>query len=335
MKALVLADIDKRIENCFPTIEFDYMGYAIGNHIPSTHEDIMNVIGSYDFLISEFDSIDKEIMDRAQNLKMIICCRGGVHTVIDIEYAAFKGIEVRNTPGRNAVSVAEYVMGVIINSDRYLSQSNELVLADVLQKQKYVLPQKYKDSLWGMDISSPYHVFRGKGLHNITLGVIGYGNVGKKVVEIALKLGMKVMVYNHNPITTFISEDVQVVDKDYLLSNCDYISLHCNNKMHRIEIGEKEFSMMKAGAFFINTARGDLVDENALISNLNSGHLSGAALDVTQHEPLPSHSPLISATNIFITPHIAGASDEVIQIGTDMAIDHLRDFIKKMEHENG
>lgn len=333
MKVLVLADIDRRIELEFPELQFQYMGYALENRIPSTKDEIINAISDISILISEFDTIDKDVIDAAKELKLIVCCRGGVHTVIDVAYATQKGIIVRNTPARNASSVAEYVLGIIFNMDRKLMLANKLVLSDTLQHQSFVLPDKYKDSLWGMDKSSPYHAFRGKGIHNLTLGIIGYGNVGRVVVNMATLLGIHVLVYNHHPIVRPVPAGVEVVDLDYLLANSDYISLHCNNRQHKVVIGENEFSKMKKGAYFINTARGDLIDEDALIRFLNEEHLSGAALDVTRKEPLPINSPLIHAKNIFITPHIAGAADEVIQIGTDMAIYHIREFLTNIWEE--
>ena len=330
MKVLVLADIDRRIEEEFPELEFTFMGYACKDHIPSTHEEIRAVIPLFDILISEFDIIDKAVIDAAKNLKMIICCRGGVHSVVDVPYATKKGIVVKNTPARNASSVAEYVLGVIFNTDRKLALANELMLSDKLQHQKFILPGKYKDSLWGIDKYSPYHVFRGKGLHNFTLGVIGYGNVGRVVVNYAILLGIKVIVYNHHPIVGAVPSGVRFVDKETLLKEADYVSLHCNNRTRMIVMGEKEFFQMKKGAYFINTARGDLVDEDALISVLNNEHLSGATLDVTRKESLPPESDLIKAKNIFLTPHIAGATDEVIETGTDMTIYHLREFMSDM-----
>ena len=330
MKVLILAEIDRRIEKEFPELEFTYMGYACSDHIPSTHEEIKAVISYYDILISEFDIIDKDIIDAAKKLKIIICCRGGVHSVVDVSYAAQRGIIVKNTPARNAASVAEYVLGVIFNTDRKLIIANDLMLSDKLQLQKFILPSQYKDSLWGIDKSSPYHTFRGKGLHNFTLGVIGYGNVGRVVVKYAILLGIKVIVYNHHPIVGAVPSGVRFADKETLLKEADFVSLHCNNRTHMIVMGEKEFSQMKKGAYFINTARGDLVDEDALISALNGEHLGGATLDVTREEPLPPESALIKAKNIFLTPHIAGATDEVIEIGTDMAIYHLREFLSDL-----
>lgn len=327
MKVLVTADIDKRIEGEFPQLDFTYMGYANEPHIPSKHSEIVCAIKEYDFLISEFDQIDREVIDAGQKLKMIICCRAGVHSVVDVAYAVKKGIVVKNTPARNASAVAEYVLGIIFNEDRNLSKANELVLSDELQHKKSILPEKYGDALWGMDSTSPYHTLRGRGLRNITCGIIGYGNVGRCVANMAVLLGIEVLIYNHHPIVSPVPAGAKIVTRDYLFEHSDYISVHCSNHKHKIVFGKEEFQKMRKGTYFINTARGDLVDEEALMESLNSGHLRGATLDVTAQEPLPLNSPLIHTKNIFITPHIAGAADEVVQIGTDMAIYHLREYL--------
>ena len=333
MNVLVLADIDKRIEKEFPDFTFHYAGYALPERIPSTHEEILELIPDYEILICEFDLIDSEILDAAAKLKLLICCRGGVHTVVDVGYATRKGITVKNTPARNAASVAEYVLGIMFCQDRRILKADRLVKDDVLQNQEFVLPEKYRDSLWGMDCSAPYHTLRGKGLHNMVLGVIGYGNIGRVVVNLAVLLGIRVLVYNHHPIVRPVPAGVEIVEKDELLSRSDFVSLHCNNRAHEIVMGSEEFAKMKKDAYFINTARGDLVDEPALLEALENGVIGGAALDVTRKEPLPPDSPLIRGKNLILTPHIAGATDEVIQTGTDMAIYHIREFLANLEWE--
>ena len=208
------------------------------------------------------------------------------------------------------------------------------MLSDVLQNEHFILPDNYKDSLWGMDKAAPYHTLRGKGLNKLTLGVIGYGNVGKVVVNMAILLGIRVLVYDHHPIFRPVPAGAEIVSKEFLLENSDFVSLHCNNKAHKIVMGQEEFKKMKRNAYFINTARGDLVDERALIKALDEEVIAGAALDVTAQEPLLPNNPLIKAKNILITPHIAGATDEVIQIGTDMAIYHIREFMTNKAWED-
>jgi Phosphoglycerate dehydrogenase and related dehydrogenases len=327
---LVLADVNRELlQKSLPDMRFEYMGYA-ENNIVLDHQVLHDIIAPYEIVISEFDTFDQYVLDAAVNLKLLVCCRGGVQTVVDLDYAEKKGVTVRNTPGRNAHAVAEYVIGQLIAADRYLYETNVLEHEDVLQNKTYYLPKEYKDSLWGMDSSSPYHVFRGRGLQNITLGIVGFGRVGKVVAEKAKILGIHVVVYDHSK---------QEYDPEYnyssfeeLLIESDIVSLHCSNKKHQVVMGKKEFAMMKDGSTFINTARGDLVDEEALIESLNSGHLKKAVLDVTRNEPLKPKDPLIFAKNLMLTPHIAGATDIVIDNGTRMAVEHIKTYLK-MDYE--
>lgn len=157
VRMLVMADLNrKRLEEALPDIHMDFRGYA-DDFIVLEPNQIKTIISEYDILISEFETIDRSVIDCAKNLKMIICCRGGINSVVDVQYAEEKNIIVKNTAGRNAIAVAEYVIGQIINVDRYLTQSNNMIQSEMLQSKKYVKPCKYKDSLWGMDKDSPYH----------------------------------------------------------------------------------------------------------------------------------------------------------------------------------
>jgi D-3-phosphoglycerate dehydrogenase len=332
MKALVLAETKKnKLIQAFPSIHFDFEGYA-DNFIVLDHEKLISIIADYDILISEFDTIDKQVIDNASNLQLLICCRGGVKTVVDLEYAAYKGITVRNTPGRNSTAVAEYVIGQIISQDRFLNLSNDLVHSEQLQKEKFNKPAEYGDALWGMDATSPYHVFRGRGLQNITLGIVGYGRVGRTVSGMARALGMNVLVYDHSLLE--LTPEEKVVDFDKLLSSSDIVSLHCSNPKHETLFTKQVFNKMKPGSWFINTARGDLVDEDALLQALESGQLGKAILDVTRDEPLPLGSKLIEAPNLILTPHIAGATDVVIANVTKMVIAYLSEFLNNRGHND-
>lgn len=330
-RALVLAETNRdELVEMFPDISFDFMGYA-ENFVVIPHEKLKEIISGYDILVSEFDTIDKEIIDNAEKLKLLVCCRGGVHSVVDVSYAESKGIIVRNTPGRNAAAVAEYVIGQIIANDRFLAETNELIHKNIIQKEHFSKPAEYKDSLWGMDSNSPYHRFRGKGLSNITLGIVGYGKIGHVVTRMAMSLGMNVIVYDHSP--QHLLPEMQIVSFSELLEISDIVSLHCTNRNHTVLMGENEFKKMKNGAWFINTARGDLVDETALIEQLNSGHIGKAILDVTRDEPMPLDSPLTKANNIVLTPHIAGATDGVIDNVTKVVAAYIRQFMGVNKHD--
>lgn len=325
-RALVLAEIN-RIDAEFGEIKFDYMGGAVSPYTPLPYDQLKSIVNDYQVIVSEFDTIDRGIIDHAANLQMIICCRGGVKNVVDVDYAMSKGIVVKNTPGRNANAVAEYVIGMILNHDRSLSTANDRVLSDDLQRQCFCKTVNYKDTLWGMDENSPYHIFRGRGLRNITLGIIGYGYTGTAVTHMAVALGMNVLLCSRHVSKDTIPVGVELVDLEYLLMHADYISLHCSNPDHRAIIGRDELCMMKRSAYLINAARGDVLDEDALIDALDEGIIAGAALDVTRQEPLLPDSRIIHARNISITPHIAGATNEVIDYCTDLVRKYLREYL--------
>lgn len=328
LKVLVLAEIN-RIDEEFDSIEFDYLGGSVPPYTPLPYDVLKEIVGRYQVIISEFDTIDKEIIDQAVNLKLIICCRGGVGTVVDVDYARKKRILIKNTPGRNACAVAEYVLGIILNHDRSLSECNSSILTNELQKQCFCKTVNYKDSLWGMDEKSPYHIYRGKGLHNILLGIVGYGHTGKAVTKMAVAMGIKVLLCSHHATEKDLPDGVEIVSMDDLLKRSDYVSLHCIKTDNKVVIGREELVAMKPSAYLINAARWDVLDEEALIEALDQHIISGAALDVTQHEPLLPDDKIIKAENIFITPHIAGATDEVIDHCTDMVKGYLRVFLEQ------
>ncbi|MCR4754878.1 MAG: hypothetical protein K5868_05010 [Lachnospiraceae bacterium] len=326
IKALVFAQVNRDIlqQRC-PDVAFTYAGYS-ENYIVLDTPQLIDLVSGYEIIISEFETIDKSVIDAADNLKLLICCRGGMSTVVDIDYAEQNGILVRNTPGRNSNAVAEYVIGQIINVDRKLALSNMRVQDGTLEQNTYFKPKGYGDSLWGMDKKSPYHTFRGRGLENITLGIVGYGRVGRIVCEKARLLGIKVLVYDHS--VSEVTPELEVVDFSTLLRKADVVSLHCSNYEHKVIMGQNEFSLMKKGSYFINTARGDLVDEEALINAVKSGHLGQAIIDVTQEEPLPIDSPLIGVDGLQITPHIAGATDMVIDNVSRIVVAHIKNYLE-------
>ncbi len=326
IRALVFAQVNKDIlQSRCPDVEFTYAGYS-EDYIVLEPERIAEMVPEYEIVISEFETINRQVLDAAEKLKLLICCRGGVGTVVDVAYAEQKGIIVQNTPGRNSNAVAEYVIGQIINADRKLTLSNMRVQDGTLERQEFIKPKEYGDSLWGMDGNSPYHVFRGRGLENITLGVVGYGRVGRIVCEKARLLGIRVIVYDNA--ASEVSPELELVDFNTLLANSDVVSLHCSNHDHKVLMGAREFSIMKQGSCFINTARGDLVDEKSLISAVTSGHLGQAILDVTCEEPMSIDNPLIGVEGIQITPHIAGATDMVIDNVSRIAAAHIINYLE-------
>ena len=330
-KVLVTAEVIKdKLETLSSSFDFIYDGYSL-NHDVMAHDELIKKIGDYDILICEYDTISKDVIDAAKKLSMIICCRGGVGSVIDLEYATKKGIIVCNNPGRNADSAANLVFGYIIDLTRNITKTNGLIHNKVLVGDKSTKPCEYKDTVWGLDNDSPFIKYRGDSLNHMSLGIVGYGNVGKLLAKKANFFGMKVLVYDPFINQCFSKElGLKFVSFDELLEKSDVVSVHCSlNKDTKNLFSEKAFEKMKKGSYFINTSRGEIVDEISLAKYLKNGHLKGAAIDVTINEPIHADSELLELDNLIITPHIAGSSIDVQYVGTNMVIDSLMSFIKR------
>ncbi len=232
--------------------------------------------------------IDREIIDRAEKLKFIGVFATGYNN-IDTEYAKEKGIAVCNAGSYSTNAVAQQVIAYILIHYTQIPKYNEFV----------------KDGGWKRSkIFSPL-VFGTDEVAGKTLGIVGYGNIGKAVETAAKGLGMNVIVYTR---TVRPNGSTRFVSFDELLENSDVITLHCPLNRESANMMNKEaFAKCRDGAFFINTSRGGTVDEAALYDALCSGKLSGAAVDVLKEEPMAEDCVLFGAPNIIITPHTSWA----------------------------
>jgi D-3-phosphoglycerate dehydrogenase len=327
-RALITAEVDAdTIRKTVNDVSFDTAGYA-EDHKVMESADLARIIAPYDILISEFETVNRAVLDAAPHLKLIICCRGGVKSVVDMDEAAARGITILHNAGRNASAVSEVVIGYILDLCRNITRSNNLIHGRVITSDRRRIPAEYKDTIWGLDDESPYHALRGRSPGLMTLGIVGYGNVGREVARKAEIFGMDILIYD--PIESAISrtESIRAVSFDELLASSDIVTLHCPLTRNNTNMmSEREFRLMKRSAFFINAARGGLVDEDALLRALTDGEIAGAALDVVRQEPVPDNWPLLSAPNLILTPHIAGASDEVVVKGTEMVIHKLMNWL--------
>ena len=255
---------------------------------------IARALKDEDILVVHAAPVTDEVINASPNLKLICCARGGPVN-IDVNAATAKGIPVVSAPGRNAEAVADYVLGVMLVLARNLSRAN------IFLREKRKFDRSTFDS------------FFGHGLGGKTLGLIGYGNVGSRVAKRALPFGMSILVFD-----PFIDKSkieapgIRTADLDTLIASSDFVSLHAReSKENENMFGKKQFELMKQSAYFINSARGSLLDESALLEALTNGRIAGACLDVMKKEPISPDNPLVSMDNVFITPHIAGASREV------------------------
>jgi len=283
-------------------------------------EQLAEALQNYDALtVRSATKVRKELLDVCPNLKLI--GRGGVGMDnIDVDYARNKGIAVVNTPAASSLSVAELVFAHLFTGVRFLQDANR------------AMPSKGATAF--NDLKKAYA--KGIELRGKTIGIIGFGRIGRETAKIALGLGMDVLAYDFSPIPETlpvvfsggieVNLPVKGVTFETLLAESDFISLHVPFTDKPI-ICAAEFAQMKNGAALVNCSRGGTVDETALLAALDSGKLAFAGLDVFDNEPTPRQD-LLSHPKISLSPHIGASTNEAQErIGTELAqliIDHFK-----------
>ena len=250
--------------------------------------------------------ITREVIEAADNLKLVVRAGVGLDNV-DKEAAKEKGVEVQNTPEAPTVSVAEMVFAMMFSMARNVTQADSSMKGERWEKKKLT----------------------GTELWNKTLGIVGFGRIGYEVAKRAKALDMEVLAYDVIDIDDVCNElGAKRSDLSNLIKNSDYISLHVPLlPQTKGMIGEKEFALMKKTAFLVNTARGGVVDEKALLKALNDGEIAGAALDVFEKEP-PLEWELVHHPHLVATPHLASSTKEAqVRVGeltADKVIEGLK-----------
>ncbi len=237
---------------------------------------------------------------------------GTGYNCVDVEAAKSRGIPVVNVPSYGTAAVAQMAIAHLLEICNRVGEHADAIRGGAWSSR----------GVWCF-WNHPLTELLGK-----TIGIIGFGNIGQKTARIAAALGMKVLAYSRNLGPAPENEFYKAATLDEIYANSDVISLHCPlNGASRGMINEKTISRMKDGVIIINTARGALIDENALASALNSGKVYGAGLDVACQEPLPDSSPLLKAKNCFITPHMAWAPIETLARCMSIAAESLESFL--------
>jgi D-3-phosphoglycerate dehydrogenase len=261
---------------------------------------IVAAVACHDALLVHGAPVSAEVLDAAP-LRLVCCARGGPVNV-DVAAASRRGIPVTNAPGRNAQAVAELTIAFAL-----------MLVRGVHASARYLVDggQLAENTYEGSE-------FIGAEAASVTLGLVGLGNVGREVAARGRTLGFTMLGYD--PVRpTIVPPGVTMVTLDDLLSRSELISLHARaTPDNRHLLGAAAFARMPRGAFFINTARESLVDEDALAAALASGTLAGAALDVVERRPAGDRHPLLDLPNVIITPHIGGATRETLQRGAEM-----------------
>ena len=293
-------------------------GYVVDTEtVPQ--DKLIEALQNYDALtVRSATKVRKDVIDACPNLKLI--GRGGVGMDnIDVEYARSKGVVVVNTPAASSLSVAELVFAHLFTGVRFLQDANRKMPvegATAFNKLK-------KSYAAGIEL-------KGK-----TLGVIGFGRIGREAATIALRLGMKVLAYDLHPLTVNIKLDFQggvevdvpisTVSFEDVIQHSDFITLHTPFADRPI-LDEGAFKKMKPGVGIVNCSRGGTIDEAALIEALDSKQVGFAGLDVFDNEPTP-RAEILNHPKISLTPHIGASTNEAQErIGTELAnliIEHL------------
>ena len=262
-----------------------------------------------DIVIINKTLINKPEIDSAPNLKMIALFATGYNNV-DIAYAREKGIDVCNAGSYSTGAVAQQVFAYILAHASSVSDYDaDVKNGDWIRSRLFCF------------FSRPTTELEGK-----TLGIFGFGAIGKRIADIGKAFGMRVIATNRSKKEY---DGVEFVDFDTLLSQSDYLSVNCPLNEGTAKLFNAEaFAKMKKGLYFINTARGGVLDEQALFDALESEHLSGAAIDVLTFEPMREDCPLFKAKNITITPHVAWAPIETRRRLLSIVASNVQNFIE-------
>lgn len=272
------------------------------------YEETAKRIADADIILCNKTRLDRNNLQGAGKLRYIGLFATGYNN-IDTEYCREKGIAVCNAPAYSTDSVAQLAFAFMLQLANRVGDYRKLV----------------DEGDWIKSRTFSYFPIPLMELKGKTLGIIGFGSIGRKVAEIALAFGMRVVACNRSK-KEF--DGVEFVPLQQLLHQSDIVSLHCPlNKDSENLINSDTIAMMKDGAYLINTARGAIVDENAAASALNSGKLGGMGTDVLQNEPMREDCPLYKAKNCIITPHIAWAGLETRQRLMGIVEDNIKAFL--------
>jgi glyoxylate reductase len=273
---------------------------------PPPREALLSAVAETEGLLTLItDRIDEELLSRAPRLRVVSNMGVGVDN-IDVGACTARGIPVGNTPGVLTDATADLAFALLLAAARRLTEATAFVQAG-----------KWKT--WDPSL------LLGRDVCGATLGIVGLGKIGLAVARRARGFGMRILYTGTAKPDAERETGAQRVSKEALLRDSDFVSLHLPlTPQTRHYLGEKEFALMKSTAILINTARGPVVDQRALVQSLKRGHPGGAALDVTDPEPIASDDPLLALPNVIVLPHLGSATDQTRAKMARMAVDNLR-----------
>lgn len=304
---IVITDWQTVSKNDLPLEKLEALG-EVEIYSLTSKEQLIDRVKDADIALCNKTVFSKEVLEKCEKLKYIGLFATGYNN-IDTKFAREKGITVCNAGSYSTNAVAQHTFALLLEHMSHVGNYNKMV----------------QDGGWcKSEVFSPF-VFPLEELSGKTIGIIGFGNIAKAVAKIALAFNMKVLVYTR---TEREAENIEFVSFDELLRRSDVVTVHCplNDESYRM-FNSESFNKFKDGAFFINTARGGVMDEVALRAALESGKLSGAAIDVLETEPMSPDCALLGAKNCIITPHIAWAPLETRLRLLDIVTENIKAFL--------
>jgi len=263
-------------------------------------------------VVVEADFVQREVFERATKLKLLGVCRADlVH--VDVAAATERGVPVVNTPARNAVAVAELTLGLMLSLMRKIPAAHNMV----------------SSGKW-VDPTDAYFHMRGSELWHKTIGIVGFGAIGKHVAKRLLAFESDVLAYD-----PFVDPDkmrdmgVAKVELDEMMRQSDIVTIHCTTTPETVGlIDARRLSLMKPTAYLVNAASAYIVDEQALVEVLRERRVAGAAFDVYKTWPVKPDDPILKLGNVILTPHVGGATDESVLRHSEMMADDIERFLK-------
>lgn len=268
-------------------------------------------IGDSEIVLVNKVPITETVLAACPNIRLI-CVQATGYNIVDVDACARRGIPVTNVPSYGTAAVAQFTMALMLEMCHRIGLHNHSV----------------HQGDWAKAETFCYWLTPQMELAGKTLGIIGFGRIGRAVGQLAKAFGMKVIAYNRSQCEEG-RKIAEYVDLDTIFTQSDIISLHCPQTAETEKlINAETLAKMKDGAMLVNTARGGLVDENALVDALESGKLRYAAVDVVSQEPMPLDNPLLKTRKCIITPHIAWAPVESRQRLLDTVVENIRCFLE-------
>lgn len=271
-----------------------------------SEEELLKIINTYDVLIiRSATKVTKRLID-ASNLKIIARAGVGLDN-IDTNAAKQKNIMVLNSPNGNTIAAAEHTLALLFAVSRNLASAFA----------------SSADGKWERS------AFMGRELSGKTLGIVGFGRIGRHVGKVAKAMGMELVVFDPYANRSDVEKEARYFEKlESMLPECDYLTLHVPKTKETTHLlNQKTLSLMKKGSFVINCSRGGIIDEQALRDAVLSNHIAGAGLDVFENEPEITNSPVFNVKNICLTPHLGASTKEAQEkVALDVA-NQIRDIL--------